>query len=160
MVPTVTPQHVANNGLDALRTAIAHPERMVIEPKVDGVRGLVVYRDDRTVETRNRHGVRRDWLRGDDFEAGLRRLADRLPLLWSGMVLDGEMTTGRFATTCPRSSGPKRHRADLRFVAFDVPATDWRRRPIWTTASRGSKRDRMAVLMTGHDPPPETREKP
>jgi ATP-dependent DNA ligase len=73
------------------------------------------------VETRNRHGVRRDWLRSDEFEAGLRRLADRLPILWRGRVLDGELTTGRFATTMAALLGSKAHRADLRFVAFDVP---------------------------------------
>jgi ATP-dependent DNA ligase len=93
VLPTVTPHLVANNGLTALRAAIADPERYVVEPKVDGVRGLVVYRDDRTVETRNRHGVRRDWLRRDGFEAGLGRLGDRLRLLWVGTVLDGELTT-------------------------------------------------------------------
>jgi hypothetical protein len=45
-------------------------------------------------ETRNRHGVRRDWLRDDDFEVGLHRLADRLPILWQAAVRDGELTPG------------------------------------------------------------------
>lgn len=36
------PQLIANNGLTALRAAIADPERYVVEPKVDGVGGLKV----------------------------------------------------------------------------------------------------------------------
>jgi hypothetical protein len=86
VLPTILPHLVANNGVTALRAAIADPERYVVEPKVDGVRGLLVYNTDETIETRNRHGVRRDWLRGDRFEAGLRRLGDRLPILWEGTV--------------------------------------------------------------------------
>jgi ATP-dependent DNA ligase len=104
----------------------------VVEPKVDGVRGLVTFAPGRLVETRNRHGVRRDWLRGDAFEAGLRPIGDQLPLLWHGTVLDGELTTGRFATTMSALLGSKRHRSDLRFVAFDVPilaGVDLRRLP-------------------------------
>jgi hypothetical protein len=99
VLPAVVPQLVANNGLTALRAAIADPERYVVEPKVDGVRGLVRFGDGGRLDTCNRHGVRRDWLRGDEFEKGLRRLGDRLPVLWEGTVLDGELTTGRFATT-------------------------------------------------------------
>jgi hypothetical protein len=38
------------------------------------------------VETRNRQGVKRDWLRGDVFELGLRRLAANLPILWDGPI--------------------------------------------------------------------------
>jgi ATP-dependent DNA ligase len=81
MVPPVTPQLVANSGLRTLRAAITDPERYACEPKVDGVRGLVVYQPDGRIETRNRRGERRDWLRGDAFDGGLRRLANRLPLL-------------------------------------------------------------------------------
>ena len=71
MLLAVTPQLVGNTGLRALRAPIAEPERFACEPKVDGVRGLVVYGPD-GLETRNRSGIRRDWLRGDGFEAGLR----------------------------------------------------------------------------------------
>jgi hypothetical protein len=42
VVPSVIPQLVANTGVRALRAAIAEPDRYVVEPKVDGVRGLVV----------------------------------------------------------------------------------------------------------------------
>lgn len=121
MVPSVTPQLVGNTGLRALRAAIAEPERFACEPKVDGVRRLVVYGPGGTLETRNRSGIRRDWLRGDAFEGGLRRLADRLPILWRGTVLDGELTAGCFDTTMAALFGSKKHRPDLRFVAFDVP---------------------------------------
>jgi hypothetical protein len=79
VLPTVVPRLVANDGTRALRQAIVEPDRFACEPKVDGVRGLVVYQPERVLELRNRRGERRDWLRGDAFEAGLRRLAARLP---------------------------------------------------------------------------------
>jgi ATP-dependent DNA ligase len=120
MLPAVTPQLVANTGLRALRAAIAEPERFACEPKVDGVRGLVAYGPD-GIETRNRRGERRDWLRRDGFEDGLRRLANRLPILWQGTVLDGELRAGRFSTTRAALFGSKAHRPALRFAVFDVP---------------------------------------
>ena len=43
MILSVTPQLVANSGPRALLAAIAEPERFACEPKVGGVRGLVVY---------------------------------------------------------------------------------------------------------------------
>jgi hypothetical protein len=46
MVPTLTPQLVANNGLRALRLAISKPKRFACEPEVDAVRGLAVYQPD------------------------------------------------------------------------------------------------------------------
>jgi ATP-dependent DNA ligase len=152
MVPVVVPQLVAGNGPAALRAAIADPERYIVEPKVDGVRGLVTFAPGRIVETRNRNGVRRDWLRGDAFEAGLRRLADRLPLLWDGTVLDGELTTGRFATTMSALLGSKRYCADLRFVAFDVPilaGVDLRPLP-WE-----ERRERLELVAQAFDVPLE-----
>jgi ATP-dependent DNA ligase len=121
MLPAVVPQLVANDGAKALRQAIADPERFACEPKVDGVRGLVVYQPERVLEVRNRRGEKRDWLRGDEFERGLRRLADRLPNLWEGTVLDGELTAGRFEGTMSALLGSKRFRPSLRFVVFDVP---------------------------------------
>ena len=96
MLPNVVPQLVANDGTQALRQAIADPDRYACEPKVDGVRGLVVYQPERVLEMPNRRGEKREWLRSDAFEAGLRRLADRLPNLWEGTVLDGELIAGPF----------------------------------------------------------------
>jgi ATP-dependent DNA ligase len=152
MVPAVTPQLVANNGLRALRLAISDPERFACEPKVDGVRGLVVYQPDGSIETRNRHGVRRDWLRGDAFERGLRRLADRLPILWHGTVLDGELIVDRFAGTMAALYGSKRYRDRLRFVAFDLPVlagVDLRQAP-WQ-----ERRERLELLAQAFDVPIE-----
>jgi hypothetical protein len=63
-IPDLLPQLVANDGMLALEAAIADPERFAVEPKVDGVRGLVVFDSDGTLQTRNRQGIRRDWLRG------------------------------------------------------------------------------------------------
>src|ERR1044071_7073336 len=65
---------------------------------------------ERVREMRNRRGEKRDWLRGDAFEAGLRRLADRLPNLWKGTVLDGELTAGQFEGTMSALLGSKRFR--------------------------------------------------
>ena len=102
MVPAVLPMLVANNGIPALKAAIADPDRYACEPKVDGVRGLVVYGPD-GLETRR-----------------------------DGTVLDGELTTGQFRTTMAALLGSKAHRADLRLVVFDVPilaGVDLRRMP-------------------------------
>jgi ATP-dependent DNA ligase len=117
----VLPQLVGNRGIASLKLAVTDPMRCAIEPKVDGVRGLVAFLPDGTIETRNRRGMRRDWLRGDAFESGLRRLAQRLPILWDGTVLDGELIAGRFAGTISALHGSRRFRDQLRFVVFDVP---------------------------------------
>jgi hypothetical protein len=54
VTPFVVPQLVANDGTISLRQAIADPNRFACEPKVDGVRGLVVYQTERVMETSNR----------------------------------------------------------------------------------------------------------
>src|SRR4029079_2455959 len=90
--------------------------------------------------------------RGDGFEARLRGLAERLPILWDGTVLDGELTTGRFATTMSALLGSKRYRAHLRLVVFDVPilaGVDLRRLP-WQ-----ERRDRLELLAQAFDVPLE-----
>jgi ATP-dependent DNA ligase len=141
MLPLVLPQLVGGNGPAALGAAIADPERYAVEPKVDGVRGLLTFTPEHVVEMRNRHGVPRHWFRGDAFEAGFRRLAGRLPILWKGPVLDGVLTTGRFGTTMsallygsspstsrlagvdvrPLPWDERRERLELVAGAFDVP---------------------------------------
>jgi bifunctional non-homologous end joining protein LigD len=152
VLPAVVPQLVANDGTRALRQAIADPDRFACEPKVDGVRGLVIYQPERVLEIRNRRGEKRDWLRGDAFEAGLRRLAERLPNLWQGTVLDGELTAGRFEGTMSALLGSKRFRPSLRFVVFDVPVllgADVRGLP-WQ-----ERRDRLELLARAFDFPVE-----
>ena len=92
------------------------------------------------------------WLRGDGFEAGLRRLASRLPILWEGTVLDGELTTGRFQTTMAALFGSKTHRPDLRLVVFDVPilaGVDLRSLP-WQ-----ERRERLELVAKAFDVPLE-----
>lgn len=152
MVPAVLPQLVANDGPRAIRQATADPERFACEPKVNGVRGLVVYGPEHSIEMRNRRGERRDWLRGAVFEAGLRRLAHRLPNFWLGTVLDGELTAGRFEGTMAALLGSKRYRATLRFVVFDVPVllgVDLRDLP-WQ-----ERRERLELLARAFDVPLE-----
>ncbi len=151
-IPEVLPQLVGNDGLSAFRSAIAEPDGWAVEPKVDGVRGLVVFQPDGSLETRNRRGIRRDWLRGDVFEASPRRLGDVLPLLWRGTVIDGELTAGRFQWTMAALLGSKRYRPSLRFVAFGVPflaGTDLRHLP-WT-----ERRERLELLSRAFDVPYE-----
>ena len=105
----VVPQVVANDGRRALLAAIAEPSRFAIEPKIDGVRGLLVFRPDGVVETRNQSGQVRDWQRYKPFATGLRRLVQRLPILWDGTVLDAELIAGRFAGTMAARQGTARH---------------------------------------------------
>src|ERR1044071_5561694 len=89
-----------------------HPTAAVVtaHSTVAAARRRVVYQPERVLEMRNRRGEKRDWLRGDAFEAGLRRLADRLPNLWKGTVLDGELTAGQFEGTMSALLGSKRFR--------------------------------------------------
>jgi ATP-dependent DNA ligase len=94
----VLPQLVANDGLRTLRAAIVNPEHWAIEPKVEGVRGLVIFEGGR-IATRNRRGEVRHWLRPCPLETALRRLVQRLPILDRGTVLDGELVAERFAGT-------------------------------------------------------------
>jgi ATP-dependent DNA ligase len=151
MVPVVLPQLVASTGLRALRSAIADPDRFACEPKVDGVRGLVSFSHGH-LEARNRRGIRRGWLRGDGFELGLRALAERLPILWDGTVLDGELTAGRFSTTMAALQGSLTHRPNLRFVVFDVPVLAGvdLRGMAWT-----DRRERLELLAQGFAVPLE-----
>jgi ATP-dependent DNA ligase len=69
-VPTVLPQLVANDGLLTLQVAIADPERWAVEPKVDGIRGLVVFsRTGPWLKDPNstyRDGSRRGWSKVKD----------------------------------------------------------------------------------------------
>jgi bifunctional non-homologous end joining protein LigD len=146
----VLPQLVANPGLGVLADVAREPDRWAIEPKVDGIRCLVAYLPDETIETRNRQGERRDWLRHPSFAAGVRRLADRLPVLWRGTVLDGELTTGRFRTTLAAATGSPRFGPELRLVVFDVPilaGVDLRPLP-WQ-----ERRERLELLARAFDVP-------
>lgn len=149
MVPELAPQLVGNDGLRAMKAAIAQPDAWVLEPKVDGVRGLLVFDSDR-LELRNRQGVRRDWLRGDEFEGGLRRLGEGLPILFRGTVLDGELVAGRFHSTMAALTGSRRFRDQLRFVVFDLPflAGIDLRHLAWS-----ERRERLELLARAFEPP-------
>ncbi len=128
VLPPVTPQLLANTGLRALRLAIADPERCAVEGKVDGVRGLVTFDEDRRLGTRNRRGEPRQWLRGQPLEDSLRRLGNRLRILWHGTVLDGELVAlDDERPSFPRLSNRILHGHDgiaVTYVIFDVLVSD------------------------------------
>jgi ATP-dependent DNA ligase len=133
-----------------MRRAIADPARFAIEPKVDGVRGIVSLLPGGLVEVRNRRGKIRDWFRRSSLPDAFRLLGARVPLLWDGTVLDGELTAGRFTTTMAALYGSKEHAASLRFVVFDMPAfagVDLRHEP-WQR-----RRDRLELLARAFDVP-------
>jgi ATP-dependent DNA ligase len=153
MVPaSLIPHLFGNDGLKTLQAAVRDPEAYAIEPKVDGVRGFVVFQPNGRLETRKRQGVRRDWLRGDEFEAGLPRLGDALPILWRGTAIDGELVAGRLESTMAALHGSQRFRNRPRFVAFDLPflaGVDLRFLP-WT-----ERRERLDLLAQAFAPPYE-----
>jgi bifunctional non-homologous end joining protein LigD len=146
------PQLVGNDGIRAMLRAIAEPSAYAIEPKVDGVRGFLVFREDRVLEARNRRGEVRDWFRREPAASSFRALGARLPILWRGTVLDGELTAGRFSTTMAALYGSKEHAANLRFVVFDVPVlagVDLRSQT-WQ-----ARRERLELLARAFDTPYE-----
>jgi hypothetical protein len=118
----LVPQLVGNDGVRAMRRAIAEPGRFAFEPKVDGVRGMVSLLPGGLIEVRNRQGKVRDWFRRSPLPAAFGHLGALVPLVWEGTVLDGELTAGRFATTMAALYGAKAHAANLSFVVFDMPA--------------------------------------
>jgi hypothetical protein len=77
----VLPQLCGSAGLKPLRAAIGDPTRFAIEPKVDGVRGPVIYEPGGVLTARNRSGQPRRWLREQTLAHELRRLGRRLPIL-------------------------------------------------------------------------------
>ena len=142
----VLPQLVGNRGVAGLKLAIAEPDRYVIEPKVDGVRGLVAFLPDRTVETRNRRGV---------VEIGS-------AVTTSNAASGASRSDYRSCGTAPSSmasSSPAGSRGrwprstardELRFVVFDVPflaGADLRRLP-WE-----ERRERLELLAQAFDVP-------
>jgi ATP-dependent DNA ligase len=139
----VIPQLCSAAGLKPLRAAVAEPTRYAIEPKVDGVRGLIVYEPSGVLTARNRQGQQRQWLHDQPLARELRRLGRRLPILHDGTVLEGELVAERFAGTMAALHGSKRHGDALRFVVFDVPylaGVDLRG---WTWTER---RERLELL--------------
>jgi hypothetical protein len=55
--------HLVGNDGRALRRAIADPDRFAREPKVDAVRGLVIYGPEHTIKTRKGRRQRRGAIR-------------------------------------------------------------------------------------------------
>ena len=81
---------------------------------------------------------------------GLRRLAQRLPILWDGTVLDTELVAERFAGTMAALQGSARHGDALRVHVFDVPmlaGVDLRPLP-WA-----ERRERLELLAQAFEEP-------
>jgi hypothetical protein len=70
--------------------AIADPDRFAIEHKIDGGRGLIVFRPDGVVETGNRLASPR-LAAASSVRRRTGRLAERLPILWGVTVLDATL---------------------------------------------------------------------
>ncbi len=91
-------------------------------------------------------------LRHEPLRRAIRSLAERLPILWQGSVLDGELTAGRFSATMAALYGSREHAPKLRFVVFDVPVlagVDLRGEP-WQ-----ARRERLELLAQAFDLPYE-----
>jgi bifunctional non-homologous end joining protein LigD len=133
-----------------MERAIADPASYAIEPKVDGVRGLVSLLPGGVIEVRNRQGRVRDWFRRSPLPDAFRRLGARVPLAWDGTVLDGELTAGRFSTTMAALYGARAHAGQLTFVVFDLPVfagVDLRHEP-WQ-----QRRERLELLAGAFERP-------
>jgi hypothetical protein len=63
LIPELVPQLVRNDGIRALHAAIADPDAWAMEPKVDGVRGLLVFDGERLERATGRPQAR--LVRGD-----------------------------------------------------------------------------------------------
>lgn len=84
------------------------------------------------------------------LEASLRQLRNRLPILWHGTVLDGELVAGRFTGTMSALLGSKEHGERLRYVVFGVPVlvgVDLRRLP------SQERRERLELMAQTFRPP-------
>jgi hypothetical protein len=89
VVPSLVPQLVGNDGIRALRAAIADPERWALEPKVDGVRGLLVF-DDGRLELATGTASAATGFAAMRSRTACAALAALLPILWRGSILDGD----------------------------------------------------------------------
>jgi hypothetical protein len=118
-----------------MQRAIANPHADEIEPKVDGVRALLVFREDGVIEARNRRGLWRDGFRHEPFRRGIRALAERVPLLWQGSVLDGELTAGRFSATMAALHGSREHAPTC--ASSGSTCRSW---PAWTSGTSHGRR--------------------
>lgn len=80
----------------------------------------------------------------------MRRLAQRLPILWEGTVLDTELVAERFAGTMAALQVSARHGDALGIHVFDVPmlaGVDLRSLP-WE-----ERRERLELLAEAFEPP-------
>jgi predicted DNA-binding WGR domain protein len=81
-------QAAGENG--NLAAAIAAPSRYVIEEKFDGFRALVAMLPGGRIEIRNRYGEVKG-RQGPQIVAALAELGKRIPALYNGTILDGEI---------------------------------------------------------------------
>lgn len=102
--------------------ALAQPGRYAVEQKYDGVRALITFLPDKTIVIRNRYGENKGRLSNTPrLEAALRELAEWVPGLWQGSVIDGELVGKTWNETMHLLGGAGRNESGLRFVSFDLP---------------------------------------
>ena len=107
---------------DPLAAAIADPVRFQVEEKYDGFRALIAISPDRSIAIRNRHGEDKGRIgNAPHLEAALRALADRIPQLYEGTLIDGELVGEDWAETAHLLGAAGKTDTRLRFVAFDLP---------------------------------------
>lgn len=119
--PSIVPQFSAQLASPASNmTRFANRgDSTVFEEKFDGIRAMVVFQPNHTIEVRNRHGENK--LRGNKnpwLIDALTAWADQTPELWFGTCLDGELVADTWNQTMHQLA----HGGDgLRFVVFDLP---------------------------------------
>jgi ATP-dependent DNA ligase len=121
-VPRFGAQLAGDHGPTPLDAAISRPEAYLVEEKYDGFRALIAFTPDRAIAIRNRHGEDKGRIaNAPHIEAALRAIADTIPALYEGTVIDGELVGASWSDTAHLLGGAGRTDASLRFVAFDLP---------------------------------------
>lgn len=110
---------------------------LIFEEKFDGIRAMLVFQPDGTIEFRNRHGEdksrgsKNPWLMDE-----LRLWGEMLPELWRGTVLDGEIVADTWNQTMHELAHGG---SSLRFVVFDLPFHAGRDLRLWRLDNRKSE---------------------
>lgn len=112
---TFEPQLAGQHG--DITTAVARPDRYAVEEKLDGVRALVTIEGIEVGATTRLGNSRSLGL----LRVAFRHLAEAVPMLKAGTVIDGELVAGSWGETMHLLGKAGRNEKGLRFVAFDLP---------------------------------------